>query len=363
MSFTSDLHPGVRGSSFGDMVFRRLPLAAALTVFGGCYAPPDGPPGPRISGLEATSLVLQAVDAGTGSALADDEMTVRYLVRSPIVFDASAVDRVSSVEPYRIEHPVGEDQLVVEIRLEADSYHRLGTVFSVARGSEAGPLTMRLSPRLDRVVTQPDPTPPPVTNPPPTGPDRSALNAGNRAFNREQWLEATEAYQRMPAPSDPMDTYGREYLEAKIRQGVAHINRSEFARALEIFEETVDMPSPPPNAFLRLAQAQCAVGRSVEGRGTLAQVGRMRSRLSPLEQSRVSALIAYQSGVCSHGEFQRAETTRDRVRSGAQATQELNAFIEGARAMSPVPPEVYNAVVDAERRVLEIRRAMGGRGG
>jgi len=88
----------------------------------------------------------------------------------------------------------------------------------------------------------------------------------------------------------------------------------------------------------------------------------MRSRLTPMEQSSVSAMMAYQSGVCSHGEFERAETTRDRVRSGAQATQELNAFVEGARAMSPVPPEVYNAVQDAERRVEEIRRAMGGRG-
>ena len=109
-----------------------------------------------------------------------------------------------------------------------------------------------------------------------------------------------------------------------------------------------------------MAEAQCAVGRTVEGRGTLAQVGRMRSRLQPVEQSRVSAMMAYQNGLCSFGEFSRAETTRDRVRSGAQATQELNAFVEGARAMSPVPPEVFNAVQDAETKVEEIRRAMGG---
>jgi hypothetical protein len=318
-----------------------------------------------VAGLEPTSLVLQAVDAGTGDALSDEQMTVRYLVRRPIVFDASAVDRVPSVEPYRIEHAVGEDELVVEVRVEAESYHHLDTAFTVARGADAGPLTMRLSRRLDLVAAQPEPDPPPVTRPNPSvpsGPDRSAMNAGNRAFARSAWLEATEAFQRMPAPRDEMDEYGRDYLEAKIRQGVAHINRSEFVRALEIFEETADMESPPPNAFLRLAQAQCAVGRTAEGRGTLAQVGRMRSRLSAVEQSRVSALIAYRNGVCTHGEFERAETTRDRVRSGAQATQELNAFIEGARAMSPVPPEVYNAVQDAERRVVEIRRAIGGGG-
>jgi hypothetical protein len=347
------------------MLARRLCLPLVLAALTGCYTPPDGPPEVRVAGLAPTSLVLQAVDAGTGAALADEEMTVRYLVRRPIIFDASAVDRVSSVEPYRIEQAVGEPELVVEVRVEAESYHHLDTAFAVARGTEAGPLTMRLSRRLDRVASEPESAPPVVTRPDPTpsGPDRSAMNAGDRAFNRGAWLEATEAYQRMPAPRDEMDGYGRDYLEAKLRQGDAHINRSEFARALEIFEETVDMASPPPDAFLRLAQAQCAVGRTAEGRGTLAQVGRMRSRLSAVEQSRVSALIAYRTGVCSHQEFERAETTRDRVRSGAQATQELNAFVEGARAMSPVPPDVYNAVQDAERRVAEIRRAMGGRGG
>ena len=186
------------------------------------------------------------------------------------------------------------------------------------------------------------------------------MNAGNRAFQQNAWLEATEAYQRMPEPRDESSPYGRDYMEARLRQGIAHINRSEYGRALEIFEGIVDMDDPSADAYLRLAEAQCAVGRTVEGRGTLAQVGRMRSRLEPVEQSRVSAMMAYQNGLCSFGEFSRAETTRDRVRSGAQATQELNAFVEGARAMSPVPPEVFNAVQDAETKVEEIRRAMGG---
>ena len=166
----------------------------------------------------------------------------------------------------------------------------------------------------------------------------------------------------MPVPDDDMDEYGRDYLEARVRQGVAHVNRSEFGRALEIFEETAEMPSPSPDALLHLAGAQCAVGRTEEGRGTLAQLSRARSRMQPAGQSYVSAMIAYRRGVCTQGEFERSETTRDRVRSGALAIQQLNGFAEGARAMSPVPPEVYAAVQDAERRVTEIRRAMRGGG-
>jgi hypothetical protein len=357
---------------------RRCAVLATVGVFAGCFSPPDAPPQLRVGGLEPTALVLQAVDAGTGSALADAEMTVRYLVRAPIAFDASAVDQVRSVEPYRIEMPVGEENLVLEVRLEADSYHRLDTVFSVPRGSSAGPLTVRLSPRLGRVAEAAGPATAssggslpranstPLPGPAVAGsePDRGPMTAGDRAFRDNSWLSATEAYERMPAPGDDLDAYGRDYLDAKVRQGIAHINRSEYGRALEVLEEAVDMREPTADAYLRLAQSQCAVGRSEEGVGTLAQVGRMRNRLLPEEQSRVSALMSYHRGVCGHLDFERAEATRDRVRAGAQATQELNAFIEGARAMSPVPPEVYAAVQDAERRVAEIRRAMGGgRGG
>jgi hypothetical protein len=350
------------------MASRRPPALLAAVLLAGCYTPPDAPSSIRTGGLETTALVIQAVDAGTGSPLSDAEMTVRYLVRSPIVFDAASVDRVPSIEPYEISHQVGDPTLVLEVRLEAASYHRLDTVFAVPRGSSAGPLTMRLSRRLDRVVRA-DPSPPtstvatPAPTPAPTSNIRSALQTGDRAFERGAWLDAAEAYQQMPAPDDEMSAYGREYMEGKIRQGVAHINRSEFGRALEIFEEVVAMEAPGPTAYLRLVETQCAVGRTEEGRGTLAQLERARNRMEPVQRSFVSAMIEYRRGVCTHGEFDRAETTRDRVRSGAQATQELNAFVEGARAMSPVPPDVYNAVQDAERRVEEIRRAMGGRGG
>ncbi len=331
---------------------------------GGCYTPPETPPTSRAGALETTELIFQAVDAGTGSLLQDPEMTVRYLVREPIVFDVASVERVSSAEPYGISHEVGDSALVLEVRLEADSYHRLDTVLTVPRGASAGPLTMRLSRRLDRLAEEPaeEPDPEPETRPEPAPDIRAAMRAGDRAYGQGAWLEATEAYQRMPEPSDEMSAYGRDYLQAKIRQGVAHINRSEFGRALEIFEEVTDMESPGPQAYLRLAQTQCAVGRTEEGRGTLAQVDRARSRLGAVEQSTVAALIAYQRGVCSHGDFERAQTTRERVRAGAQAMQQLNAFIEGARAMSPVPPQVYTAVQDAEQRVAEIRRRAGGGG-
>ena len=140
---------------------------------------------------------------------------------------------------------------------------------------------------------------------------------------------------------------------------MAHINRSEFGRTLEISEEVTDMESPDAQAYLRLAQTQCAVGRTDEGRGTLALVDRARSRLGAVEQSRVAAMVAYHRGLCSHGEFERARTTRERVRAGAEAIQELNAFIEGARGMSPVPPDVYDAVQDAAQRVEEVRRRTG----
>lgn len=352
------------------MLSRRVATIAFLTALGGCYTPPEPPPTTRTAAMETTGLVLQAVDAGTGSLLQDEEMTVRYLVRKPIVFDVASVDRVPTNEPYRISHEVGEPELVVEVRLEADSYHRLDTVVSVARGGTAGPLTMRMSPRLDRVASQPeeqpeaqpDPEPPLQREPTAVEIGRAARRAGDRAFQRESWLEATEAYQRMPAPSDEMSQYGREYLQAKIRQGEAHINRSEYGRALEIFEEVTDLESPGPNAYLRLAQTQCAVGRTEEGRGTLALVDRAKNRLGAVERSTVAAMVAYHRGLCSYGEFDRAETTRERVRTGAQAMEQLNAFIEGARAMSPVPPRVYDAVEDAERRVEEIRRRAGGGG-
>ena len=341
----------------------------ALVLLGACYVPPEAPPAVALAAPEASEIIFQAVDAGTGGALSDEEMTVRYLVRAPITFDETAVERVPSIEPYRIEHEIADPSLVVEVRLEAPSYHRLDTVLTVPRGGSAGPLTMRLSRRLDLVAhaVEPEPAPPsgPAQPPPNTardGEDRGPLESGDRAFQRGDWLAAAEAYHRMPAPVDQTSDYGRAFQEAKTRQGIAHINRSEYARALEVLEEAADLDSPGPNTFLRLAEAQCAVGRTEEGRGTLAQLARARNRMTPTMQSFVTAMIEYRRGVCTHGEFERAETTRERVRTGATAMQELQGFVGGAEQMSPTPPEVHSAIEDARQRIEQIRRSVGGRG-
>jgi len=320
---------------------------------------------------EAATLLVQAVDAGTGAALADAEMTVRYLVRSPITLDVASHEEVTTLEPYEVRHIIQEDELVLEMRLEANSYFRLDTVLSVAKGATAGPLTMRLSRRLD-VAARPEPEPVRETPPPPPaggrgtlpaanrGPDRTALLAGNRAFERGSWLEATEAYARMQIPDDPNSTYGQEYQQALLRRGVAHMNRAEYGAALEVLESAASYGTPGFQTFLRLAAAQCAVGRVEEGRGTLAQLERGLSRRSENEQLLVGALVNYERGLCSHGEFDRAETTRERVRTGSAAIQELQAFIDFGERIEPVPALVQTAVEDARNRIELIRRRMQG---
>ncbi|HUF75921.1 MAG TPA: hypothetical protein VMM35_06565 [Longimicrobiales bacterium] len=324
---------------------------------------------------EAATLLVQAVDAGTGAALSDAEMTVRYLVRSPITLDASMVEEVTPLEPYEIRHIIQEETLVVEMRLEASSYHRLDTVISVPKGSTAGPLTMRLARRLDLVAGgEPEPEPAPAREAAPPlpgggrgtlpdagrGPDRSALLAGNRAFERGSWLEATEAYARMELPADAASEYGREYQQGLLRRGVAHMNRAEYGAALEVLESAASYGTPGFQTFLRLAAAQCAVGRTEEGRGTLAQLQRGLNRRSQNEQLLVGALVDYERGLCSHGEFDRAETTRERVRTGAVAIQELQSFIDFGERIEPVPPAVRTAIDDAQSRIELIRRRMAG---
>ena len=99
---------------------------------------------------ESSEILLQAVDAGTGGALADAQLTVRHLVRFPVTLDESAVESVPVGEPYSISHPISWDSLVVEVRLEAASYHRLDTVLAVARGGTTGATTLRMTRRLTR---------------------------------------------------------------------------------------------------------------------------------------------------------------------------------------------------------------------
>jgi tetratricopeptide (TPR) repeat protein len=303
-------------------------------------------------------------------------MTVRYLVRSPITLDATTVERVTSLEPYEVRHVIQEDELVLELRIEASSYHHLDTVLAVPKGATAGPLTMRLSRRLDLAARGParGSGPEPAREAPPLpsgggrgtlpdadrGPDRAALLAGNRAFERGSWLEATEAYARMQLPDDPAGEYGREYQQALLRRGVAHMNRAEYGAALEVLESAASYGTPGFQTFLRLAAAQCAVGRTEEGRGTLAQLERTLNRRSQNEQLLVGALLAYERGLCSHGEFDRAETTRERVRTGSAAIQELQSFIDFGERIEPVPPAVQTAIEDARSRIELIRRRMAG---
>jgi hypothetical protein len=357
----------------------RPPLAASAGLVSlaalACYGPPDAPPPEPSQDPAAATLLVQAVDAGTGAALSDAELTVRYLVRSPIVLDTTAVEKVPALEPYEIRQIIEDDALVVELRLESESYHRLDTVLSVPRGSTAGPLTMRMSRRLGLVASA---TPAPAPAPPPsdpvvppgggrgtlpggsTAPDRTALLAGNRAFDRGSWLEATEAYARMPLPEDPASPYGQEYQQALLRRGVAHMNRAEYGAALEVLESAAEYGTPGFQTFLRLAAAQCAVGRTEEGRGTLAQLERSLSRRTQNEQLLVGALLNYERGLCTQGEFDRAQTTRERVRTGSAAITELQSFIDFGERIEPVPEPVRTAIDDARSRIEDIRRRMAG---
>ncbi len=357
------------------MRLRRFAVPLVACVAAACYGPPEMPIADPLGHPEAATILVQAVDAGTGAALSDPEMTVRYLVRSPITLDASLVTRAPTREPYEVRHVIQEDALVVEMRLEASSYHRLDTVLSVPKGATAGPLTVRLSRRLDLVAGGESPGPPDpepvVTGPIPGGgrgtlpdvgaaPDRTALMAGNRAFERGAWLEATEAYARMPVPPDPDSEYGREYQQALLRRGVAHMNRAEYGAALEVLESAAAYGNPGFQTYLRLAAAQCAVGRTEEGRGTLAQLQRGLNRRSQNEQLLVGALVDYERGLCSHGEFDRAETTRERVRTGSAAIQQLQSFIDFGERIEPVPAAVQTAIEDARSRIELIRRRMAG---
>jgi hypothetical protein len=322
---------------------------------------------------EPSEVVFQAVDAGTGAALLDSAMTVRYLVRSPITLDATAVERVASAEPHHISHEISEDRLVVEVRLEAPSYYRLDTVLSVARGGSTRPHTLPLSRRLERTAAaggparpaaappEPAPAPPRRASPgSPTAAARATLQVGDRAFAAEDWVGAIEAYERLPEPRQSSGEYARLYQRALLRRGVAHINRGEFGNALEVLESATRSEAALPDAFLRLGQAQCAVGRAEEGRGTLAEVARTVGRLDGAESARVTALITYQRGVCRHGEFDRAETTRERIRTGSDAIKELEAFLLSAGEVAPRPAELETAVADAQRRIQLIREVVRG---
>jgi len=358
---------------------RRLPIPFTLALAAACSDAPEAAPAVERGPAEASRIVFQAVDAGTGAALRDEELTVRYLVRSPITLDVAEVERVGPLEPYSIEHEITEAALVVEVRLEAPSYHRLDTALAVPKGAAVGPLTLRMSRRLGQLAESEPPAPvtqPPARTggsvgsgagpggaapaPPAPAPEAVALQAGNRAFQRSDWLAAIQAYARLPAPEDPSSAYARQYQQAQVRRGVAHMNRGEYGSALEVLEAAARFDAPGYDTYLRLSQAQCAVGRSAEGRGTLAVLGRGVSRMPVAERPVVTALIRYQTGVCTNGEFDRAQTTRDRVRTGATTIRELEEFIAEAGRIPAPPPQVEAAVTDARRRIDLVRGQVRG---
>jgi len=356
------LHLWIRPSSLVFM--RRFDLITLLSVGAavGCAGDSEPPTRPPLLDPLPSGLVLQAVDAGTGSTLTDREMTVRYLVRAPITLDAFALDRTDSAEPYRIEHPIGEDSLVVEVRLEAESYHPLDTVLAVARGGSAGPYTLRMARRLERRPTRPANRPantPAAAQPTEADPDartnRNALRAGNRAFQNGDWASATLSYLQMPAPISRTGNYAEEYREARVRQGISHINLGEWAGALDALEEAVTFDDPGYLAYLRLGQAQCAVGRVATGRATLDQVEPLIADRPRRESVVVQGLTEYFRGLCTYGEFGNAERPGDLVRLGGQAIREFESTIQRAESLSPRPANLEAARVDSQAKIQEIR--------
>ena len=344
-----------------------LRTALLVVAAAGCSGDADVPTRAPLGPAEGSAIAFQAVDAGTGAALADEQMTVRYLVRAPITLDAAAVERVSSTDPYRIVHEVAEDSLVVEVRLEAGAYHRLDTVLAVGRGGDAGPFTLRMTRRLERAAARPDrgaPAPagaepaPAVAASGSSGMNRGALDEGNRAFAGGNWLQAIRSYQRMQLPQGASPTDVRAYQEGRVRQGVSHINVGEYAGALDALEEAVGLPNPDGEASLRLAQAQCAVGRVEEGRSTVAALERNASRLDAGERASALATTRYVSALCGLGDLDRAQSAIERVRVGNRIVQELQAFVDGAAGVSPRAPYLDAAVADARRRMEEIRDRM-----
>ena len=349
----------------------RIRVLAVLTVAAACgdQAPPPLPP-VSLATPEPSAVTFQAVDAGTGGALTDPQMTVRYLVRVPITLDATGVESVPAAEPFRIAESVGTDSLVVEVRVEAPSYHRMDTVLAVPRGGSAGPYTVRMARRLDQGGAPASPRPGPAAtttspgaaaNRPAPAPaagdgiDRTAMQQGDQAYRAGDWVRASMAYEGMPAPTNRTGAYAMEYQAAMVRRGLAHLNLGEFGGAMEALEAATALPDAPADAYLRLGQAQCAVGRTESGRETLTRIERRVPTLPAAEGPTTAAMIEYYRGVCSQGQVDLARTTVDLVRAGGQAVRELEGFIEKAEALPRPSTEVTAAIQDARGRIEEIR--------
>lgn len=308
---------------------RGLLLLLSSALVAGC----SGDPGPftePLAGPPRTSaLRFQAVDAGTGAALVDPRVTVRYLVRTPITVDASAVEEIAATDAYEITQAVGSDSLVVEVRLEAPSYLRLDTALAVARGASVGPLTLRMTRRLERAA--------------------SADGRGGAAVGGQPSSSPAAA-----VPAATADPEASAYQETLVRRAMAHIEQNEYAAALDVLDEAVGLGIVNPVAHLRLAQVQCAVGRVDEGRTTL---GRMEGLAfgDPGQRPLVEAYAQYGQGLCTQQEFLKVQAGIELARVGGKAVRELEAFIRAADAIASPPAGLREAVTDARARIEEIR--------
>jgi len=375
-----------------------LLLIPAAIFLGGCSGESGAAPQRPTHAPEVSQITFQAVDAGTGAALIDRRMTVRYLVRTPITLDTTAVERVAPEDPYRIAHPVSSDSLVVEVRLEAPSYHRIDTVFAVGRGASSGPFTVRMARRLARVASagarppaeggrpptaatrpppkgqaapaptaaRPQPSVPRPSAPPPdpdARTDRTALRAGDRAFRKRDWAGATTAYERMPQPRSRSSSYARAYQQALVRNGISHMKLGEWGGALTALEDAVSFGSPGLSAYLYLGMAQCAVGRIDDGRATLERAAGLPSSVATSERPSAAALLLYGRAGCSYREFELATKAMDIVRTGGKAVKEYRAFIQRGEAVRARTPQLNDALVDARSKVESIRNRIRRGGG
>ncbi|MFO8175366.1 MAG: protein phosphatase 2C domain-containing protein [Longimicrobiales bacterium] len=348
-----------------------LILAAAL---GGCSGETGGPAAEEGPEQEPrpSEIVLQAVDAATGSTLDHGQLRVRHLVRYPITLDESSVEVVPASDPYHIRHAVARDSLVVEVRLEAPSYHRQDTVLRVARGETADLVMIGLTrqptggdaDQTGQVAARPGTgearptTTPPAASDPDAGIDRTALGAGDRAFQRRDWVAATNAYREMPEPPRETGTYAGEYARALVRLGEAHIQLGEMAGALDALEMAVGYPAAGYQAHLLLGQVQCTVGRFDAGRESVRRIQRMAPEIPAAEWGTARALAAYQRAHCTYQEFQRVDEPLDILRVGSNAIDEYEDFIEEGEALSPVPPAISSALEEARIHIEEIRERM-----
>ena len=128
------------------------------------------------------------------------------------------------------------------------------------------------------------------------------------------------------------------------------------ARGVAISDVFGVLDDPGFEAYLCLGQAQCAIGRGEEGRGNFAVLEREVNRMPPAERPFVSSMIEYHKGRCSEGDFDRAEATTDRLRTGAAAILAYEGFLELAGNVSSASPELQAAIDDATQRIAALRQ-------